>query len=125
MTSRTKTLSWLGVVAWSALLFWQSSSSGDGSLLEFLPPGSDKLAHALAYLVLGGLAASATGGWAAGALLAVLFGISDEIHQSYVPGRFPDLWDLVADAVGALAGAWLGLRLVRNPWRRRPDPTVE
>lgn len=103
---------WLGVVAWAALLFWQSASTGDGGLLERLPPGSDKLAHALAYLVLGALGSLATGSRPAGALLAVLYGISDEIHQSFVPGRFPDLWDLVADSVGALVGAWLAPWLV-------------
>lgn len=116
---------WLGVLAWSAALFWQSSSSGDGSLLELLPTGADKVGHALAYLVLGALAAVATGSRAAGALVAVLFGISDEIHQSYVPGRTPELWDLAADAAGALVGAVIGSWLVRNPFRRRRRPNVE
>ncbi|HZJ10327.1 MAG TPA: VanZ family protein [Trueperaceae bacterium] len=116
---------WLGVVLWSAVLFWQSASSGDGSLFALLPAGSDKVAHAFAYLVLGGLAALATGSRAGGALLAVLYGISDEIHQSFVPGRTPELWDLVADASGALVGAWLAFWLVRNPCRRRREPTLE
>jgi len=101
---------WVGVVAWALLLFWQSASTGAGGLLVHLPTGSDKVAHGLAYLVLGAFASLATGSRPAGALLAVLYGISDEIHQSFVPGRFPDLWDLVADSAGALLGAWLA------PW---------
>ena len=35
---------------------------------------------------------------------AVLFGVSDEIHQSFVPLRQADPWDLVANAGGAVIG---------------------
>lgn len=37
--------------------------------------------------------------------LAVLFGLSDEFHQSFIPGRDASLRDVLADAVGAVAGA--------------------
>ncbi len=43
-------------------------------------------------------------------LLAVGYGITDEWHQSFVPGRTPELRDLVADAFGSAFGAgmvWL------------------
>lgn len=33
-------------------------------------------------------------------IIAFIFAISDEIHQSYVPGRDADIWDLVADTMG-------------------------
>ncbi len=43
-------------------------------------------------------------------LLAVLYALSDEFHQSFVPGRTPSLLDALGfDAGGALlalAGAW-------------------
>ncbi len=35
-------------------------------------------------------------------LLAISYGIADEVHQSYVPGRFLDKYDMLADAIGAV-----------------------
>ncbi|MBT8489380.1 MAG: VanZ family protein [Gemmatimonadetes bacterium] len=37
-------------------------------------------------------------------LAGALYGLSDEIHQMYVPGRSPDPADLAADVVGLLLG---------------------
>lgn len=44
-------------------------------------------------------------------LLATLYGLSDELHQSFVPGRSATLFDVGIDALGAtlavcLAAAW-------------------
>jgi VanZ family protein len=81
-----------------------------------VPPGyDDKVAHAVAYgtlalAVLHGL----TRAWrrriglpqvVLAIAVATLYGISDEWHQSFVPGRSTELLDLVADAVGAAAAA--------------------
>lgn len=69
---------------------------------------SDKVLHFAAYAGLGGLLAY--GGAPAGVgrlpLMAVgsLYGASDEVHQSFVPGRSPDLLDWVADTLGAIGG---------------------
>lgn len=42
-------------------------------------------------------------------LVALAFGLADEIHQAFVPGRFPSLLDVGSDVVGAaLALAALG-----------------
>jgi len=35
-------------------------------------------------------------------LFTVLYGISDEIHQKFTPGRFPDIYDVLANSIGAL-----------------------
>jgi len=40
-------------------------------------------------------------------LFSVLYGVTDEWHQVYVPGRTPDIHDLVNDTIGATAGALL------------------
>ena len=39
---------------------------------------------------------------------AVLYAVTDEIHQSFVPGRFPSVWDvLIFDNLGALVSLWV------------------
>jgi VanZ family protein len=37
--------------------------------------------------------------------ITFLYGVTDEIHQSFVPGRHPDPWDLLKNLAGAVAGA--------------------
>ena len=39
--------------------------------------------------------------------VTVIYGATDEWHQSFVPGRTPDINDLLADAVGAFAAVML------------------
>jgi VanZ family protein len=34
-----------------------------------------------------------------------LYGVTDEVHQSFVPGRHPDPWDLLKNLGGAVVGA--------------------
>ena len=46
--------------------------------------------------------------------VAVLYGISDEWHQSFIPGRHPDILDILTDAVGAVAGLAIVSRLARS-----------
>jgi VanZ family protein len=103
---------WGPVLLVMALIFYASSLSDLGP-----PPAgmSDKSAHAIAYAALGGsLVRALAGGRSramtvarilAAAALATVYGMTDELHQSFVPNRTPDVFDLVADAVGGLAGA--------------------
>jgi len=48
---------------------------------------------------------------------ASVYGISDEIHQYFVPGRNADLFDVVADILGAICGA-----LFYQWWVSRKQP---
>ncbi len=55
-------------------------------------------------------------------LLAVLYAVTDEIHQAYVPGRNPSVWDIVIfDNLGALISLWLAGSFVKQ---RRPNEKV-
>ena len=71
---------------------------------------SDKLAHlvvfgALCFLTLrathGGTRPLTPGPAAAAFFLVLLWGVLDEVHQSFVAGRDASAWDVVADALGA------------------------
>jgi VanZ family protein len=86
--------------------------------------GFDKLQHLLAYTVL----AAAAGLWVSPdrwkkqgarflfliAGIAALYGLSDEIHQSFVPGRDASVWDWIADTLGAFAGTGLTAAVIRH-----------
>jgi len=105
------------VVLYGILIFSLSSASN----LPDLPKGfTDKVAHLLLYCGLGFLLARALAGglgqrvpaWVPPlvVLLSVAYGVSDEVHQFFVPNRQFDLLDLAADAAGAALGAgalWL------------------
>lgn len=75
----------------------------------------DKLYHFIEYAILGGLVARAFLKakpsivpahliWVLSAMLSILYGASDEWHQTFVPGRFATLADWVADVLGSIAG---------------------
>lgn len=51
---------------------------------------------------------------AVGWLLATLYGLSDEWHQQYVPGRHADVHDLLTNANGAAVAALLWLVRARR-----------
>ena len=45
--------------------------------------------------------------WAAW-LLTLLYALTDELHQSFVPGRQPSIWDiLIFDNLGAIISLWV------------------
>ncbi len=44
--------------------------------------------------------------------LSTLYGLSDEVHQSFTPGRTTSLGDLIADGLGSLIGAVLYLKML-------------
>lgn len=127
-------------VLYAGLIFWLSHQ-------PTLPraPTSDKVLHVVAYFGLGLLLARALWldrAWPRGRVLAVaaalatLYGVSDEWHQSFVPGRHPSAGDVLADALGSALGAgawgalWPGLarftsrvrRVTRGRWPPGSSP---
>lgn len=46
--------------------------------------------------------------------ITILFGLSDEIHQLFVPLRQWDLFDLMADSMGAVFGSLVALWIYTN-----------
>ena len=114
---------WLPVCLLCTGIFIQSSFAvpdigPDWLLWEWLP--LDKVAHGMIYAVLSALICRAFATlppWqdrkvlltVTGILLATLFGLSDEWHQSFVVARSADPSDFGADALGSILGALLFL----------------
>lgn len=106
---------------WMATIYYLSSHPMPEIDLGF--SAQDKLVHLLGYGLLGLLLLGTRRPYADGysmrqvasaALLATLYGLTDEWHQSFVPGRNSDTLDVVADAVGALFGSTLLWALTRR-----------
>ena len=105
---------WLPVLLWAGLIFALSSVPDLGTGLGGWDLALRKLAHAGEYAVLGALLARALGaGWPAFAL-GVLYGISDEVHQSFVAGRQGSPLDVAIDAGGVAVGVLVWRRVARS-----------
>ena len=107
-------------IAWAGVIFYLSSQSSIDTPALF--PGQDKLFHMMAFGVLGflfmGAMKTTTSGYRIGqvwlvVILVVLYGLLDEFHQYFVPGRTVEFYDALADATGALLGAWSMYYLVK------------
>ena len=85
-----------------ALIFWASAQTGGIDIPEW----AHVVAHFTEYAALAALwtwalwPALGAGSFAVAAGVSLLYAISDEIHQSHVPGRFSDPWDVVVDSIG-------------------------
>ena len=118
--SRLKFLKfWFPVFLYSGIIFYASS------LPDLKPPltitNIDKVFHVLEYLPFGFLLARAfIQQWPAVrigqvvTICSLLYGISDEYHQSFVPGREPGVSDVIADTTGGFLGVWIFLFLQKR-----------
>ncbi len=114
MVKNRITLAWVSVGIYALAIFILSAIPG-GAIPRFFY-GADKILHFLEYLPLGVLlmrAMAVMGGrLRIRALLVVLFvvmlyALTDEIHQLFVPGRTLDASDWTMDVLGAAAGGGL------------------
>ncbi len=115
---------WLPVLLWAGLIFLLSAQPG---LRVSADAGVDRpireFAHICTYAVLTFLLGWALAGHRSpsrrallsAAVLAFLYGISDEWHQTYVPIRAGRPQDLVWDGIGIIIGCallWCAARLL-------------
>lgn len=100
---------WIPAFIWMGVIFYLSSKTGNDlhSMFPFFQ--SFNFGHVIAYFIL-----SLLFYWAlyhkdrkkivirfTAIFLCFLYGLTDEWHQSFVPGRAPDPMDIVNDIVGA------------------------
>ena len=110
---------WIPVFLYCGIIIYLSSQSYPSRHLpSFLFGLSDKLVHGVEYGILGILlyrafhqTSGTIGSISLAIICAVAFGISDEIHQWFVPHRQADTWDVLADTLGAtlFVFAWIFL----------------
>ena len=119
---------WLLVALYAGGISIGSSLSHPPLVSAFDLPYFDKLYHfiefaGLTFLLIRALsltyatrASTSLAIWAA--IMVVLYGASDELHQAFTPSRVMSGYDFLADATaaGVVAGVWL--------WVRRRWPTV-
>lgn len=146
-TNKWKLLMLLAVVFWMVIIYKLSAQPGEESnvlstkvtahlvsLAQQFKPDVNvgtlnhlirKCAHFLAYLVLGIVTlfamrrsgCSKKMGIAVTLLLCVSYAITDELHQSFVPGRTPKLTDILIDSSGASLGTGLYLLFAATKWK--------
>lgn len=111
---------WLPALLMMAIIFWFSSQPSDAFFyFGRLDVAIKKTGHAIGYAILAasywyGLEFRRDRRWIAW-MLAVLYAVTDEIHQSFVPGRHPSVWDVVIyDNLGALICIWLGGKFTKQ-----------
>jgi len=126
-------ISWIAVFLWMLLIFYLSAQVADESnnlskgftqviisMIEKIAPNFEfdinvfnhiirKYAHFFVYMILGVLVLNALDrsgiykfSWAL--MICILYAISDEIHQAFVPGRGPGIKDVFIDTSGSIVG---------------------
>ncbi|WP_339147928.1 MULTISPECIES: VanZ family protein [unclassified Sutcliffiella] len=136
-------LGWMGLIFFLSAQHGEQSASLSGGitetvkvLVEQVAPQANinveaisyfvrKNAHFFAYLLLGLLCLNAirTSGVSLkksaifALFLSVVYAISDEVHQLYVPGRSGQFSDVILDSAGALTG--IGLYLVGRHLKKK------
>ncbi|MEW5758180.1 MAG: VanZ family protein [Candidatus Omnitrophota bacterium] len=107
---------WLPFFIWSGFLYYLSSRPA-----YFFPktniPFSDKIVHVFEYIVFSILLFRALKAYIKNfkyifiifivLYCTVVFGMIDELHQAFVPGRNAAMPDLVSDMLGAIIGITL------------------
>lgn len=122
---------WLPVLAYAGLIFFLSSQSSPEEIIPTVFEGvGDKGLHMMEYGGLGILcyrgfryaSSSRSSQYAVFLAIAVatVYGATDEFHQSFVPLREADHWDLVADCIGA-AFFTAGWHWIQTFWETSKD----
>jgi VanZ family protein len=106
------------------VFYWLSSIPGTPladdpalyGIFQRVPPSVQSVLHLPAYAILASAWCWALAAWLPSApvartigafLIASVYGVFDEWHQSFVPGRYASLIDVTLNVAGAALGIWL------------------
>jgi len=127
LVNMKKIQNWIPAFLMMGIIFWFSSQSADKlPVFSWADTIVKKSAHMIEYGLLTlcywyALGMDKKQRWQAW-LLAILFAVTDEYHQSSVSGRHPSIWDVVIfDNLGALVSLLLTNKYIKQ---KRPDSTA-
>ncbi len=109
MLSKRSYFWWSLTILYMLLIFYLSSLQRP--IKYELVPGMDKILHLFECAILGCLLAVALKKSQMSAYFVIawvigsFYGVTDEIHQSFVPGRDASFVDIIADCLGSFIGA--------------------
>lgn len=104
---------WLPVIIWALIIFTFSSGTvpkvGVTYWQDFL---AKKIAHVIEYALLGilfyralkGYGLKSTDAVIGAIVLTLVYGLTDEFHQVFTPGREPRIRDVIIDTAGGALG---------------------
>ena len=104
---------WFPLFSYMGLIFYTSSIPEERLIIPEIW-NIDKVIHIVEYGILGVLWFRVIGlAWEKSQKVVIiaftitfLYGISDEFHQYFVPGRNADIYDAIANGIGAWLGIW-------------------
>jgi len=121
---RMQIWNWIPALLTMAAIFWFSSQPADElPVFSWADMIIKKSGHIIGYALLAfwywyGLGMDQNKRWLAW-LLAIVYALTDEFHQTFVSGRNASLWDVVIlDNLGALISLWLAGKWIKQ---KRPD----
>lgn len=124
MQSKKKMLYSLLPFAWMAFIYYLSALEDPFKTTGFTFEINDKVMHFIFYGVLGGLVWNALRFFYTNkglifytTLICAIYGLTDEIHQLFVPRRSFDLLDLTADIMGAIIIS----TIINQIWRMKNE----
>ncbi|MDA0676402.1 MAG: VanZ family protein [Chloroflexi bacterium] len=125
-----------GALAWAALIFMLSNQPSyrlakSQQFFDFIPR-ADLFAHLFLFFVLAALVHAVLRAYiprrknlllSDTVIFCLIYGMSDELHQLFVPGRTLSGLDLLADVLGATLAVtlWLAIQQLRQRIRRGRD----
>ena len=116
-TQPNKTFSWILVILWMLIIFWFSSISGSSLKTDGVTDGQynliSSLAHIILYIVLTWLLVRALLNSSVkikkavviAFLVSIIYGLVDELHQYWTPGREVHFSDWLLDVAGSFITA--------------------